>query len=167
MKVINKQLKELIPYENNPRRNDDAVEFVANSIKEFGWKVPLVIDKGNVIVAGHTRYKAAQKLGIEEVPCIVADDLTDEQIKAFRVADNKVGEIASWDNKKLDEELTEIFDIDMSQFGFKDYSDVVDLSENLIEKLEVIIITCPDETNMQETYERLTEEGYECRLSTL
>lgn len=167
MEIINKRVEDLIPYENNPRRNDEAVEYVANSIKEFGFKVPIVIDKENVIVAGHTRLKASELLGLEEVPCIIADDLTEEQVKAFRLADNKVGELASWDNPKLDAELSEIFDIDMSEFAFKDYSDVDDISENLIEKLEVIIITCPDETNMQETYERLTEEGYECRLSTL
>lgn len=167
MEIINKRVEDLIPYENNPRRNDEAVEYVANSIKEFGFKVPIVIDKENVIVAGHTRLKASELLGLKEVPCIIADDLTDEQVKAFRLADNKVGELASWDNPKLDVELSEIFDIDMSEFAFKDYSDVEDISENLIEKLEVIIITCPDETNMQETYERLTEEGYECRLSTL
>ncbi len=94
MKIEYKKIDDLKPYENNPRFNDDAVEYVANSIKEFGFKVPIVIDKDNVIVAGHTRYKASMELGLEEVPCIVADDLTDEQVKAFRLADNKVGEKA-------------------------------------------------------------------------
>jgi ParB/RepB/Spo0J family partition protein len=84
-------LAELKPYEKNPRRNDASVEYVANSIKEFGFKVPIVIDRDGVIVAGHTRYKAAKKLGMEKVPCIVADDLSEAQIKAFRLADNKVG----------------------------------------------------------------------------
>ena len=81
MEIITKKISEIIPYENNPRKNDDAVEYVANSIKEFGFKVPVIIDKNNVIVAGHTRVKAAERLGIEEIPCIMADDLTDEQIK--------------------------------------------------------------------------------------
>lgn len=98
-------INDLIPYENNPRINDNAVDAVANSIKEFGFKVPIVVDKNNVIVAGHTRLKAAQKLGLEEVPVIVADDLTEEQIKAFRLADNKVSELADWDFSKLEEEL--------------------------------------------------------------
>lgn len=87
-------LKELVPYEKNPRKNDDAVEFVANSIKEFGFKVPIVIDSNNIIVAGHTRYKAAKKLKLATVPCIVADDLTPGQIKAFRLVDNKVVEFS-------------------------------------------------------------------------
>mgnify|MGYP002514876955 CR=1 FL=1 len=92
MKIVNKKIEELKPYENNPRFNDDAVEYVAKSIKEFGFKVPMVIDKNNTIITGHTRYKAALELGLEEVPCIIADDLTEEQIKAFRLSDNKVSE---------------------------------------------------------------------------
>ena len=90
------KVSELIPYEKNPRKNDKAVESVANSIKEFGFKIPIIVDKNNIIVAGHTRLKAAKKLGLKEVPIIIADDLTDEQIKAFRLADNKVSEIAEW-----------------------------------------------------------------------
>ena len=117
MEIINKKIDELIPYEKNPRRNDEAVDYVANSIKEFGFKVPIVIDKNNVIVAGHTRLKASKKLKLKEVPCIIADDLTDEQIKAFRLADNKVSEKAEWDFELLDKELDDI-DIDMSDFGF-------------------------------------------------
>lgn len=119
MKVIDKKLSELTPYANNPRLNDGAVDAVAASIKAFGFKVPCVIDKDGVIVAGHTRLKAAQKLGMKTVPCIVADDLTPEQIKAFRLADNKVGELADWDFEKLDLELEEL-DFDMTPFGFDD-----------------------------------------------
>ena len=118
MQIIEKKIDELKPYEKNPRKNDEAVEYVANSIKEFGFKVPIIIDKDNVIVAGHTRYRAAQKLKINIVPCIIADDLTDEKIKAFRLADNKVGEFAEWDVDLLDGELEGIFDIDMGAFGF-------------------------------------------------
>lgn len=105
------------PYENNPRKNDEAVKYVAESIKQFGFKNPIILDKNNVIVAGHTRLKAAEELDIKEVPCIYADDLSEEQVKAFRLADNKVAEIASWDFGKLEEELADI-DIDMSEFGF-------------------------------------------------
>jgi site-specific DNA-methyltransferase (adenine-specific) len=123
MEVIEKKISELTPYENNPRRNDEAVKYVAESIKQFGFKVPLVIDKNGIIVAGHTRYKAAMELGIEEVPCIIADDLTEEQIKAFRLADNKVGEIAQWDQELLNFELDEI-DIDMTDFGFIEMADL-------------------------------------------
>jgi DNA modification methylase len=117
MKIINLNVKDLIPYANNPRKNDKAVKAVANSIKEFGFKVPIIIDKSNVIVAGHTRLKAALALGLTEVPCIIADDLTEDQIKAFRLADNKVGEIAEWDLDALQIELQEI-EMDMSQFEF-------------------------------------------------
>ena len=118
MQIIEKNITEITPYEKNPRKNDEAVEYVANSIKEFGFKVPIVIDKNGVIVAGHTRYKAAQELGIEKLPCIIANDLTEEQVKAFRLADNKVGELAEWDFDLLDDELDGIFDIDMSKLGF-------------------------------------------------
>jgi len=124
MKIIEKAVDTLIPYENNPRRNDEAVKYVANSIKEFGFKVPIVIDKDNVIIAGHTRLKAAQELGLEKVPCIVADDLTEEQIKAFRIADNKTGEQAAWDFAKLDKELEDIFNINMKDFGFIEIEDI-------------------------------------------
>ena len=92
MEIVYKKVNELIPYKSNPRINDEAVEYVKNSIKEFGFKVPIVIDKNNVIIAGHTRLKASLELGLKEVPCIIADDLSEEQIKAFRLADNKVSE---------------------------------------------------------------------------
>lgn len=118
MEIINKSINEVIPYEKNPRKNDQAVEYVSNSIREFGFRIPIVLDKDGIIVAGHTRLKAAQKLGLKEVPCIVADDLSEEQIKAFRLADNKVAEKAEWDNNMLDSELAEILEIDMSAFDF-------------------------------------------------
>ena len=120
MNVIMMNLSDLTPYDKNPRKNDDAVKYVKASIKEFGFKIPIIIDKDNVIIAGHTRYKASKELNIKEVPCIVADDLTDEQIKAFRLADNKVGEVATWDDDLLNEELNDIFEIDMSLFDFED-----------------------------------------------
>lgn len=120
MDIIQKKIADIIPYERNPRQNDEAVKYVMESIKEFGFKVPIVIDKDNVIVAGHTRLKAAKKLKLDEVPCIVADDLTDEQIKAFRLADNKVAEKAEWDFDLLECELDELIDFDMSLFGFEE-----------------------------------------------
>lgn len=134
MNIMNKKVADLIPYEKNPRKNDKAVEYVANSIKEFGFKVPIIIDTNNVIVAGHTRLKGAKKLGLEEVPCIVADDLTEEQIKAFRLADNKVSELAEWNNDLLDEELSNIFDLDMKNFGFDIKNENID---SIVDKPEV------------------------------
>lgn len=132
MQIEYKKVKELKPYEKNPRKNDDAVKYVQKSIEEFGFKVPIVVDSSNVIVAGHTRYKAAKNLKMDEVPCIVADDLTPEQIKAFRLADNKVGEFAEWDFGLLEMELEDILEIDMEQFGFN-FDEVEELQEEIKE----------------------------------
>lgn len=118
MNIIEMGVNEVIPYENNPRKNDEAVDKVALSISAFGFKVPIVIDENNVVVTGHTRLKAAKKLGLATVPCIKADDLTEEQIKAFRLADNKVGEFSTWDEEKLMQELEKLEEIDMSLYGF-------------------------------------------------
>ncbi|MCI6406991.1 ParB N-terminal domain-containing protein [Veillonella caviae] len=126
MNIIQKTLDELIPYEKNPRNNDIAVQPVANSIKEFGFLVPLVIDKDNVIISGHTRYKASKQLGLKKVPCVIADELTDEQVKAFRLADNKVGELAGWDLGLLVDELKEIEALDMQDFGFLNTEDLLE-----------------------------------------
>ena len=118
MKVQNVSIQNVKPYAKNPRKNDDGVDAVANSIKEFGWQQPIVVDKDNVIIVGHTRYKAAKKLGMKQVPVVVADELTDEQVKAYRLADNKTGELTGWDDDLLNDELDGILDIDMSDFGF-------------------------------------------------
>ena len=136
------------PYENNPRNNDDAVQYVANSLKKFGWKQPIVIDKDGVIVAGHTRYRAALQLGMKTAPCVVADDLTEEEIRGYRLADNKTAEMAGWNFPLLDLELAEITTFDMADFGFTDYShdDIDDFFENAehVEKEEKLhVITCP------------------------
>ena len=118
IEIVMRKIGELKPYENNPRHNDMAVDAVAASIQQFGFKNPVIIDKDGVIVAGHTRYKAAKKLGITDIPCISADDLSDEQIKAFRLADNKTAELAEWDEDLLGKEMQGIINLDMSQFGF-------------------------------------------------
>ena len=137
MQIVEKKITEIKPYEKNPRKNDNAVDAVASSISQFGFKNPIVIDGNNVIICGHTRYKAAQKLGLDVVPCVIADDLTEEQIKAYRLADNKVAELAEWDIDLLGEELDGIFDIDMSDFGF-------DIPEEK-EETEVIEDEVPEE----------------------
>lgn len=131
IKIIYKSTNKIVPYENNPRLNDEAVEAVANSIKQFGFKVPIIIDSSNIIVAGHTRLKAAKQLGMDKVPCIVADDLTEEQIRAFRLVDNKVSELADWDYEKLEEELSNINSIDMNIFDF-DMSEIEHLDEDIV-----------------------------------
>ena len=136
MEIINKKIDDLIPYEKNPRDNDKAVKYVAKSIKEFGFKVPIIIDKDNVIVTGHTRWKAAKELGLENVPVIMADDLSDEQIKAFRLADNKVSEASSWNKSLLDEELEAILNINMEDFGF-DLSEDIEVGNPYTSKINI------------------------------
>ena len=122
MNIQNIALSDLHPYVKNPRKNDEAVASVAASIREFGFLVPLVIDRKHEIVAGHTRYRAAKQLGMKEVPCVIADELTEDQIKAFRLADNKVGELASWDMDLLPLELADIV-MPMADFGFEAISE--------------------------------------------
>ncbi|MBE0700338.1 MAG: ParB N-terminal domain-containing protein, partial [Acholeplasmataceae bacterium] len=124
MNIVMKQVSLLQEYENNPRNNEEAIKAVANSIKEFGFKVPIVITSDNVIIAGHTRLKASVSLGLVEVPCIIADDLNEAQIKAFRLADNKTAELATWDLSRLEKELADI-DMDMLQFGFEEMEDLL------------------------------------------
>lgn len=139
-------INDIKPYKNNPRLNEDAIPYVMNSIKEFGFKNPIILDKNNVIVAGHTRLESAKRLDMKEVPVIYADDLTEEQIKAFRLADNKVAEKSMWDYTKLDEELDSILDIDMSIFDFDINTDDLELdydNENEVEDINKKLCRCP------------------------
>lgn len=130
MEIKSVKVDKIRPYEHNPRKNDDAVKLVANSIREFGWKQPIVVDKDGVIVAGHTRYKAALQLGMDTVPCLIADDLSPEQIRAYRLADNKTNDAAEWDFDELDLELSELDGFfDMADFGFDD-ADAADPQNN-------------------------------------
>ena len=137
------------PYENNPRLNDNAVDAVARSIEEFGFQQPLVLDKDHFIIVGHTRFKAAQKLGYETVPCVIADNMTEEQVTAYRLADNKVGELAKWDFALLQQELDEVISIDMGDFGFDmnpldvDWANVEDLSEQAYDEPQKTMLQCP------------------------
>ncbi len=134
MQIIEKLISDVRPYGKNPRNNDDAAEAVANSIQEFGFKVPIVIDRNGVIVTGHTRLKAAKLLGLEKVPCIIADDLSAEQVKAFRLADNKVSEKAQWNESLLSAELSDLLGFDMEQFGFEFEEPDLDLDQEEPEK---------------------------------
>ena len=127
MQVFEKELSWLKPYANNPRDNESAVEPVAKSIKEFGFKVPIVATSDGEIINGHTRFKASKRLGLEKVPVIIADDLTDEQIKAFRLADNKVSEFSKWNEDKLRDELKQL-EMDMAEFGFE-FTELTELLE--------------------------------------
>lgn len=119
MDIVMKSIDEIHPYEKNPRKNDGAVDTLVNSIKEFGFKVPIVVDKNMIIIAGHTRWKAAKKMGMKEVPTIIASELSEAQVKAYRLADNKTSELSSWDDGLLLEEVESLIDdYDMELFGF-------------------------------------------------
>lgn len=138
MEIKTKEIDCISPYEKNPRCNDNAVDAVANSIREFGWQQPIVVDKNGVIIAGHTRYKAAKKLGLKTIPVVYATELSDEQVKAYRLADNKSGELATWDESLLLEELNSILDIDMENFGFDDLENLIEdeaVDDNFDEEL--------------------------------
>lgn len=150
-------IDKITPYGKNPRINDDAVQYVAESIKEFGFINPILLDANGVIMAGHTRLKAAKKLGLKEVPVVYVDDLNEEQAKAFRLADNKTGEFAEWDTTLLEQELAEILDLDMSLFGFGEDStladDLVDDKYTLAVNIPQYEITgeCPSFSDMLDT----------------
>lgn len=144
--IVMLPVSEVRPYEKNPRKNAEAVKYVRASIEKFGFKQPIIVDSNRVIIAGHTRLEAAKSLGMAEVPCIVADDLTDAQVKALRLADNKVAEFSEWEMNLLGEELgelAEISDIDMGDFGF-DLSEFDNIGLN-DEETEVVEDEVPEE----------------------
>jgi len=122
MNIIQAPIAQVIPYENNPRKNSDAVAVVAKSLKEYGWQQPIVVDKSWEIIVGHTRYLAATDLGYSEVPVVVADKLTPEQVKAYRIMDNKSGEFSDWDQTLLIEELQSLLD-EIDDFEITGYTE--------------------------------------------
>lgn len=144
MQIIDIAVNDIREYENNPRINDKAIEAVQESIASFGFRVPIVLDENNVIIAGHTRLKAAAALGMEKVPCIIASDLTPEKVRAYRIADNKTAELAEWDLEKLEQELAAItaFDVDMSAFGFDE---------------QIFDVPASEDIDVEETAEAITE----------
>lgn len=183
MNIQQMRLDEIVQYDKNPRKNDQAVKYVQESIKQFGFKVPIIVDKNNVIVAGHTRYKAAKNLRLETVPCVIADDLTEEQVKAFRLADNKVSEFATWDFELLNSELDILqdFDIDMADFGFYnafDENQFEDMFNSEAEEAEEddqeeepeavrykVVIHFESKEEAEQAATELREQGYDCEVS--
>ena len=136
--IVQMPLKGIKPYDRNPRLNDGAVDAVAESIAEFGFRNPIIVDGDGVIICGHTRWKAAKALGMKEVPVIVADDLTEEQVRAYRIADNSTGALADWDYELLHEEMETLDDLDWERFGFElsedGEVDFTDLESRMTEK---------------------------------
>ena len=146
MNIIKMKVEDLIPYVNNPRNNENAVDKVASSLVEFGFKNPIFVDKNNVVVNGHTRLLASKKLGLKEVPVIVIDDLTDTQIKAFRIADNKTSEYATWDKELLRVELDMLEEMNFNLEDVNiDYSDFSGMDINLDD------IELPEELELERT----------------
>lgn len=175
LNIIYKNIKELKPYKKNAKKHSkEQVEQIANSIKEFGFTQPVIIDKNNCVVAGHGRILGAKKAGLKQVPTVCLEDLTEEQIKAYRLVDNKLNE-SEWDYSLLDEELEDLIDdIDMDLFGFEMEEQQDDETENkkkvefeIKKKYEVHII-CKDEKQMEQVFNKVKGYGQECKLvSTL
>jgi len=171
-------IADITPYANNPRDNTDAVDAVAASIKEFGWLNPIEIDHEGVIIRGHTRYAAAQKLGLTEVPVVYADDLTEEEATAWRLADNKTAELAEWDEEKKAAELEDlkafeptmaVFGFDDSEWGGSDEEDPDDDGEDdsrgpLPGNQYAVIVMCKNEAHQETVYNALTQRGFNCRV---
>lgn len=168
MEITNIPINEIIPYNKNPRKNDKAVDIVAKSIKEFGFKVPIILDKDNVIIAGHTRLKGAIKLGMTEVPVIWADDLTEEQVKAFRIMDNKTHEYADWDFKLLIEEFRDLKlkDINLELTGFSE-AEINKILPDYVEELELPDVTNPKYKIEKGDIYQLGEHRLMCGDSTI
>ena len=167
LNIVYKNIKELKPYKKNAKKHSkEQVEQIANSIKEFGFTQPVIIDKNNCVVAGHGRILGAKKAGLKQVPTVCLEDLTEEQIKAYRLVDNKLNE-SDWDFSLLDEELGVLSeDIDMGLFGFE-FDEIEEEEQKKKVEFEVkkenkIIITCKTKRQTEDLYKRLIEEGYSC-----
>jgi ParB-like chromosome segregation protein Spo0J len=169
MKVKKLKIDEIQPYERNPRiHSEEQIEKIAQSIREFGYVAPIIVDKNKVIVAGHGRYFALKKLGYQEVPVVVADWLTEEQARAYRIADNRLTELSEWDEELLRQELLELedFDIDLDYLELGKLVDLEEdgnISEMQMDRMYCLVIDFDSEEELQEAYERFTKEGYKCR----
>lgn len=169
MQLITMKLKDIRPYPNNPRKNDTAVEAVAESIRQCGYVAPIIVDEYDVILAGHTRYKALKKLGRSEAEVIVKEGLSDEQKKKYRLLDNKTCELAAWDFDLLAEELDGIDFGELSfDWGISESDDATN-ERTEVEYHETIsvVVNCESDEQAEELFSRLSEEGYECHISTL
>lgn len=176
MNTISKKLSEITPYEHNSRSHDDVqITRLANSIKDFGFNQPIVLDKSNVIIVGHGRYFAAKKLGLESVPCIVKENLNEEQIRAYRILDNKLQNDSTWELENLELELGLL---EEGGFALEPWGLDTLLTNKIEEEIEAIDpsqlesqfrieVICMSENHQQKIYERLKEEGLNCRLLTL
>lgn len=170
MELIELALADIVPYKRNPRRNDEAVDAVAESIRQCSYVAPIIVDENNVILAGHTRYKALQKLGRTSAEVVVKRGLTEEQKKKYRLLDNKTNELAEWDFDLLFEELESLDFGDLKldwEIDDPPKNEPKEREETKINLTVFVVIDCDDDEQAEELFDRLTEEGYECRISTL
>lgn len=160
------EIVKITPYENNPRNNDLAVDGVKKSIQEFGFKVPLVLDKKGVIITGHTRFEAAKRLGMEKVPCVIADDLTEEKARAFRLADNRTAEMAEWNFDLLNQELKELEEAgeDLTEYGFVQINSLLDEAETHTEEFDDDLFE--DFETLFVSYKLLVDRGQEVIINS-
>ena len=171
MDIKNIAVKDLIPYGKNTKKHDDVqINNVAESIKQYGFVQPIVIDKNNVVVIGHCRLLAAKKLKMADVPCVCVEDLTEEQVKALRIVDNKSNE-SPWDFDFLADELAEI-NLDAFNFDFgvnfdDDDTETKEREEIALNESISVVIECADDEEAETIFEKLSEEGYKCHISTL
>ena len=193
MQIKNYRLQDIHPYEKNPRRLKNAVKAVAESIRQFGFRQPIVVDKDGAIVCGHTRYHAAKRLKMTEVPCVLADDLSPDAVRAYRILDNRLNQLSEWDCEALARELTELqfdfapFDVDFS-FAFANDEQKEDEENSTVvgesspseppafepivapDSLPAswqIVVDCESEERQAALHERLVAEGYKVRLCNL
>lgn len=167
IQITYRNIRDLKPYKKNAKKHPkEQVERIANSIKEFGFTQPVIIDKNKCVVAGHGRILGAKKAGLKQVPTVMLEELTEEQIKAYRLVDNKLNE-SEWDYNLLDEELENLTeDVDMDLFGFE-FDEIEEEEQKKKVEFEVkkenkIIITCKTKRQTEDLYKRLIEEGYSC-----
>ena len=170
MKVENRKLDEIAPYKKNAKKHDKTqINNVAESIRQYGFVQPIVVDKDGVIVIGHCRYEAAKVLGMKDVPCVCVDDLTEEQVKALRIVDNKSNE-SEWDLDLLKDELPELdlsafdfdFGVSLYEYDTKNEREKITLNESIS-----VVVECSDDEEAETIFEKLSEEGYKCHISTL
>lgn len=169
MEIIKMPIGDIKPYPNNPRKNDDAVAAVMESIKQCGYCAPIVVDEDGVVLAGHTRLKALKKLGRTEAEVCVKMGMTEEQKKKYRLLDNKTNELATWDVDALAEELDGL-DFGDFDFGFSladEESDTKERREAALAQSISVVIDCDDDDEAERIFNELKEQGYECRISTL
>lgn len=169
MQIVNKPTAELKPYDKNAKKHDKKqIANVAESIKQFGFVQPIVLDKGNNVIIGHCRLEAAKKLHLDEVPCVMADDLTDEQVKKLRFLDNKLNE-SDWDIDLIAEEIADLdfdgFDVDWELF--EDERTEIERKEIILNENISVIVECENDEEAETIFNKLSNEGYVCRISTL